>query len=438
MTYDVFISYAHEDVKTARRLADALIAGRGWSVWWDSSLRTGEQYPRKIQEAVAASRSVVVLWSKDATTSDWVAAEASEGWNRKILVPVLLDGSEPPLPFRQTQARNLSQWRGGLRDPALLGLIEDIQRAHALGPQASAAELAEREARRRTYQHKLWVRRTAYAGVALLAIAGGWFGWRSYQAHAQVNAAAERLVQHADALRTEVLKLTPDEEKKIWWVSLIESSERLDHLELSVLLGIEAMKHRHTERTESSLRDSFALLPWTEKQLKIERDDLPIALSFNRDGHLLAAGGGAKGTLVWDVEQDQVIARIDHGGTGGLDHWKDQRGTFSECRGSRQVIAFNPVRDELATAGPDTTARISDARSGRELHRLTGDALVTAVAFDAHGGRLATSDESGAVCLWDAGSGQKLRCMQQGAPVYSIVFSRSSAVLASISRDGVA
>ena len=161
MTYDVFISYAHEEVKTARRLADALVAARGWSVWWDTSLRTGEQYPRKIQEAVAASRSVVVLWSKDATTSDWVIAEASEGWNRKILVPVLLDGSEPPLPFRQTQARNLSQWSGGLRDPALLGLIEDIQRAHALGPEISAAELAEREVRRRTYQRKLWVRRTA-------------------------------------------------------------------------------------------------------------------------------------------------------------------------------------------------------------------------------------------------------------------------------------
>ena len=132
------------------------------------------------------------------------------------------------------------------------------------------------------------------------------------------------------------------------------------------------------------------------------------------------------------------MARVDHGGTGGLAHWKDQRGTSSESRGSRQVIAFNPVRDELATAGPDATARIWDARSGRELQRLKCDALVTAVAFDGRGHWLATSDEGGAVCLWDSSSGQKLRCMQQGAPVYSIVFSSSSAVLASVGRDSVA
>ncbi len=387
MTYDVFISYAHEEVKTARRLTDALVAARGWSVWWDTSLRTGEQYPREIQDALAASRSVVVLWSKDATTSDWVIAEASEGWNRKILVPVLLGDSEPPLPFRQTQARTFSQWSGGLRDPALLGLIEDIQRVHALGPEVSAAELAEREARRRTYQRKLWTRRAAYAGAVLVALIGAWFGWRGYQSHAQVSATAERLAQQADAIRAEVLKLTPDEEKRIWWGLLMESSDRIDHLELSVLLGIEAVKHRHTQRTEQSLRDSFALLPWTDRQLKLERDDLPIALSFNRDGRLLAAGGGAKGALVWDLESGQIVARVDHGGTGGLEHWKDQRGTFSESRGSRQVIAFNPVRDELATAGPDATARIWDARSGRELHRLAGAALVTAVAFDGAGAR---------------------------------------------------
>ena len=436
MTYDVFISYAHEEVKTARRLADALVAARGWSVWWDTSLRTGEQYPRKIQEAVAASRSVVVLWSKDATTSDWVVAEASEGWNRKILVPVLLDGSEPPLPFRQTQARNLSQWRGGLHDPALLGLIEDIQRAHALGPQASAAELAEREARRRTYQRKLWVRRTAYAGVALLAVAGGWFGWRSYQAHAQVNATAERLAQQSDAVRAEALKLNAEEEKVIWWSNLFEHTERLDRLELSTLLGVEAMRHRKTEHTERALRDSYALLPWSDQHLTLDDDDLPIALRFNGDGRLLAAGGGEPGTLVWDLEHDKVVARIAHGGSGGLDHWVDKRGTFVDGRGSRGVIDFNPARDEVATAGPDKTARIWEARTGRELHRLDHDELVTAVSFDARGRWLASSDESGNICVWEVQSGRRQRCMAHGAAVYWIGFSPSAALLASVGVDG--
>jgi WD40 repeat protein len=434
MNYDVFISYAHEEVKTARRLADALIAARGWSVWWDTSLRTGEQYPRKIQEAVGASRSVVVLWSKDSTTSNWVVAEASEGWNRKVLVPVLLDGSEPPMPFRQTQARDFSTWGGGLRDAALLGLIEDIQRVHALGPEVSAAELAEREARRRAYQRKLWLRRGAYAAAVLVVLLGGWFGWQSYRTHARVNAEADRLARQADAVRAEALKQTPEEEKKIWWVNL--NSARLRQLKLSTLLAIEAVKYRSTEHGQRSLRDSFALLPATGKQLRLDYDDLPLALSFNRNGRLLAAGGGAKGTLIWDVDADAVIARIDHGGTGGVDRWQDRRATYSESRRSRQVVDFNPARDEVATAGPDSTARIWDARSGRELHRLKLEALVTAVAFDADGRRLATSDEGGSVCIWDSASGQQLHCMQQGAPTYSIRISPSGALLASVSTAG--
>jgi WD40 repeat protein len=437
MAFDVFISYAHEEVKTARRLANALVAARGWSVWWDTSLRTGEQYPKKIQDAVGESRSLVVLWSKDSVTSDWCIAEVSEGWNRKILVPVLLDDSEPPMPFRQTQARNFVHWDGGLREPELLGLIEDIQRVHALGPQVSAAELAEREARRRAAQRKLWMRRAAYASVVLLALAGGWFGWRAYESHARVAATAERLAQAADGVRAEALKLTPEQEKRIWYETLLEKSQRLRQLDLSTLLGIEAVKHRGTERTERALRDSFALLPWTEKQLELEIDNTPLALAFNRDGHLLAAGGGRRGALVWDLEHDKVVARIDHGGTGGLDHWKDKRGAFVDTRASRQVLAFNPVRDEIATAGPDTTARLWDARTGRELQRLNREALVTAVAFDRQGRWLATSDEGGSVCLWDPASGQQLRCMQQGAPVYSIEVSPSSALLATVSSDGV-
>src|SRR5882672_1218972 len=231
MTHDVFISYAHEEVKVARRLADALVAARGWSVWWDTSLKTGEQYPKKIQDAVAASRSIVVLWSRNSTTSDWVVAEASEGWNRQVFVPVQLDDSEPPLPFRQTQSRNLAAWRGGLRDPAFLALIEDIQRVHALGPEVSAAELAERENRRRAYQRKVWIRRAAYAGLVLLALVGGWFGWRSYESHARVSATAERLAQAADGLRAEVLKLSPEQEKRIWYETLLENAERGAQLE---------------------------------------------------------------------------------------------------------------------------------------------------------------------------------------------------------------
>jgi hypothetical protein len=434
--HDVFISYAHEERTLARKLADALLAARGWSVWWDTSLRTGEQFPKRIQDAVAASRCVVVLWSKHSIDSNWVVAEASEGWERQVLAPALLDDSEPPMPFRQTQARDLSQWHGAASDASLLALIEDIQRIHAQGAVIDTAELAQREQRRRAFRRKRWIQRAAIAGAAMLAISGGWFTWRQIEANRAVTAAAEDLAGKSQQVLVEVTTLTPEEEKRIWWSNLFESPERVDKLQLSLLLAIEAMRLRHTERTERALREALALAPWSDQRVEIADQDIPEALVFNGTGRLVAAGAGARGTLIWDLDRNEIIARIDHGGSGGKNPWEDKRGRVYDGRGTRAVIDFNRARDVVATAGPDATARIWEARTGREIHRLSHAGIATAVAFDPKGERLATSDESGAVCLWNAGSGEKLRCMYQSAPVYWVAFSPSGASLASVARDG--
>ena len=434
--HDVFISYSREDRALARKLADALLAARGWSVWWDTSLRTGEQFTKRIQEAMAASRCVVVLWSRNSIDSNWVIAEASEGWERQVLAPVLLDDCEPPMPFRQTQARDLSQWRGGASDAPLLALIEDIQRIHAQGAVIDAAELAEREQRRRTFTRARWLRRAAIAAVAIVIAGGGWWAWRQLETKRAMTAAADELAGKSAQVLAEVTTLTPDEEKRIWWSNLFENSARVDKLQLGVLLAIEAVRRQHTERTERALRDALALTPWSDQHLEIEDDDMPRALVFNGTGRLVAAGAGSGRTLIWDLDRNQILARIDHGGAGGKNPWEDKRGRFYDGRGSRATIDFNRVRDVVATAGPDSTARIWDARSGSELQRLDHIEIATAVAFDPKGERLATSDESGAVCLWNAGSGAKLHCMVESAPVYWVSFSPSGALLASVAHDG--
>ncbi len=436
MTHDVFISYGREDRATARKLAQALLAACGWSVWWDTHLRSGEQFPRRIQEAVAASRCVVVLWSRHSVESDWVIAEASEGWNRRILVPVRLDDCVPPMPFRQTHALNLSQWHGAADDATLLELIEGIRRVHAQGTAVDAAELAEREHRRRSFLRRRMLQRAAVvAAVAFIAV-GGWLAWGRLEANWNQKAAADELAGHSEAVRAEVVTLTPEQDKKIWYANLVENSARYDRLELSALLAIEALRMQRTDRTERALREAIVLMPWSDQHLEIEGSDAPQLLDFNGSGRLLAGGGGAGGTLVWDLDRDAVVARIPHGGTGGKDRWSDKRGKFVGGRALRQVIDFNPARDVVATAGPDSTVRVWDARTGQELLRLAHAELATAAVFDAKGERLATSDESGAVCLWDAMTGARLHCMNQGAPIYWVGFSSSSALLASVALDG--
>ena len=114
---DLFISYASADRDRARRVAEAL-QRRGWSIWWDREIPPGRQYDEVIDEALAAARCVVVLWTQASTASSWVKNEASEAMDRRVLIPAVLDpGLKIPLEFRRVQAADLSRWQGEASTP---------------------------------------------------------------------------------------------------------------------------------------------------------------------------------------------------------------------------------------------------------------------------------------------------------------------------------
>ncbi len=120
----LFLSYAHGDRARAQQVAAALIA-RGYTLWWDELIEGGAQFSRSIRDALEAADAVVVLWSATSIESDWVQDEAAQGRDRKRLVPVSLDGSVPPLGFRQYQTIDL----GGTRGKPGAAKIEAIDRA---------------------------------------------------------------------------------------------------------------------------------------------------------------------------------------------------------------------------------------------------------------------------------------------------------------------
>ena len=107
----VFLSYDRDDTAKARPVASALEKA-GHSVWWDLHVRGGAQFSKVIEEALKAADAVVVLWSRNSIESPWVRDEAGAGRDRGILIPVSLDGAEPPLGFRQFQTIDLSAWKG--------------------------------------------------------------------------------------------------------------------------------------------------------------------------------------------------------------------------------------------------------------------------------------------------------------------------------------
>ena len=121
----VFLSYDRDDSDKARLIASALEKA-GHTVWWDLHVRSGAQYSKAIEKALKAANAVVVLWSRDSVESAWVRDEAAAGRDRGRLLPVSLDGTEPPLGFRQFQTLDLSAWKGRGTPRQLRSLLSDV------------------------------------------------------------------------------------------------------------------------------------------------------------------------------------------------------------------------------------------------------------------------------------------------------------------------
>jgi formylglycine-generating enzyme required for sulfatase activity len=119
---DIFLSYAHEDEPKARRLAEAL-GTRGWSVFWDRRIPPGSTWHGHIGAALAGARCVIVGWSAASIASSWVLEEAGDARDRGVLVPVLLEGVQPPLGFRSIQASDLSAWDAATEYDAYVQLL---------------------------------------------------------------------------------------------------------------------------------------------------------------------------------------------------------------------------------------------------------------------------------------------------------------------------
>jgi TIR domain len=132
---EIFISYASADRHSAAALAKAL-RSEGWSVFWDRTIPPGKTFDEVIEAALSAAKCVVVLWSRDSVTSDWVKVEAAEAAKQRILIPAMIAEVSIPLEFRRLQAASLLDWPGPDPHPGFESLAASI--AALLGkPRAS-------------------------------------------------------------------------------------------------------------------------------------------------------------------------------------------------------------------------------------------------------------------------------------------------------------
>lgn len=123
-----FLSYARADQAQATKLAKALEES-GLDVWWDALIEGGATFAKSIEAALESCDAVVVVWSKTSVASDWVLDEAAKGRDLRKLVPVSLDGTLPPLGFRQYHSIDLSRWQGNSAATEIAGVVRGIAAA---------------------------------------------------------------------------------------------------------------------------------------------------------------------------------------------------------------------------------------------------------------------------------------------------------------------
>ena len=130
---DIFISYKREEQPVARKLADAL-EKKGWSVWWDPKIRTGEHFDDVIEKALMDAKCVVVIWSRLSVESRYVKDEATYALNRDKLVPISTEEVDLPFRFEGVQTGQLFDWDGSETHPGYRNLVADIVKILGLPP----------------------------------------------------------------------------------------------------------------------------------------------------------------------------------------------------------------------------------------------------------------------------------------------------------------
>lgn len=181
---DVFVSYSRADEVGARKVIDFLQA-EGFSVWWDGMLEAGTVFTRTTEQALEHAKAVVVLWTACSVDSHWVRDEAQSGRERGRLVPVSLDGSLPPLGFRQFQSVDLSKWRGSADAPEIRNVRDALVRL-VEGTKAPTTLATDRNYRSQT-KGKAPPRLLLAGVVVMLLLALGTFAFMRFDGSPEIQ-----------------------------------------------------------------------------------------------------------------------------------------------------------------------------------------------------------------------------------------------------------
>jgi tetratricopeptide (TPR) repeat protein len=177
----LFLSYSRKDETKARRFTKWLELG-GHDVWRDEDdIGGGASFSSEIENALKSCDAVLVLWSAESIQSAWVRDEAAYGRDAGKLIPFSLDGSEPPLGFRQFQSINLSPWKGHREPPNTDRITRAIDRIRGVTQTTPAPPATPSGRPKLAWWTPLTAGAVLAAAVAVLLAVLLWHSWSGEQ-----------------------------------------------------------------------------------------------------------------------------------------------------------------------------------------------------------------------------------------------------------------
>jgi len=153
--------------------------------------------------------------------------------------------------------------------------------------------------------------------------------------------------------------------------------------------------------------------------LTLPHTSIVFSAAFSPDGTKLATGTSDSTVKIWNVATGRELMTL-----------RGQDGAIS-------AIEFSPDGSRLATASHDASVKLWEVATGQEIITFRGHSQrVSSVAFRPDGKTLATASWDGLVKLWDAVTGKELKTLKGNQSwVWLVAFSPDGSRLASAGED---